>query len=130
MSREVEGLENFKRILELPIGSKFGLFVDSHIDAFRVTTYLDRTARASEDPSRVSTLVIPTYPMVRRDHTDPRRDLVFEDPATGLMRVLYEREISKDLSKVFHGSLIAQWCSQHISTMPEQLHASTLASYL
>ena len=26
MSREVEGLENLKRILELPIGSKFGLY--------------------------------------------------------------------------------------------------------
>lgn len=93
MQRKVEGLENFKRILELPISSKFGLFVESHIDAFRVTTYLDRTARASEDPSRVSTVMIPTYPMVRRDHTDPNRDLVFEDPATGLTRVLYESDL-------------------------------------
>lgn len=100
MSHEVEGLENFKRILELPIGSKFGLFVDSHIDAFRVTTYLDRTARASEDPSRVSTVMIPTYPMVRRDHTDPRRDLVFEDPATGLMRVLYESDLKGPLQGI------------------------------
>lgn len=100
MSREVEGLENFKRILELPIGSKFGLFVDSHIDAFRVTTYLDRTARASEDPSRVSTVMIPTYPMVRRDHTDHSRDLVFEDPATGLMRVLYESDLKGPLQGI------------------------------
>lgn len=100
MQRKVEGLENFKRILELPIGSKFGLFVDSHIDAFRVTTYLDRTAWASEDPSRVSTVMIPTYPMVRRDHTDPRRDLVFEDPATGLMRVLYERDLKGPLQGI------------------------------
>ena len=100
MSREVEGLENFKRILELPIGSKFGLFVDSHIDAFRVTTYVDRTARASEDPSRVSTVMIPTYPMVRRDHTDPSRDLVFEDPATGLIRVLYESDLKGPLQGI------------------------------
>lgn len=28
MPRKVEGLENFKKILELPIGSRFGLFVD------------------------------------------------------------------------------------------------------
>lgn len=100
MPRKVEGLENFKKILELPIGSRFGLFVDSHIDAFRVTTYLDRTARASEDPSRVSTVMIPTYPMVRLDHTDPRRDLVFEDPDTGLMRVLYESDLKGPLRGV------------------------------
>lgn len=100
MPREVEGLENFKKILELPIGSRFGLFVDSHIDAFRVTTYLDRTARTSEDPSRVSTVMIPTYPMVRRDHTDPSRDLVFEDPTTGLTRVLYESDLKGPLQGI------------------------------
>lgn len=32
MSREVEGLENFKKILELPIGSKFGMFVDGSMN--------------------------------------------------------------------------------------------------
>lgn len=100
MPRKVEGLENFKKILELPIGSRFGLFVDSHIDAFRVTTYLDRTARTSEDSSSVSTVMIPTYPMVRRDHTDPRRDLVFEDPDTGLMRVLYESDLKGPLQGI------------------------------
>lgn len=100
MPREVEGLENFKKILELPIGSRFGLFVNSHIDAFRVTTYLDRTARTSEDPSRVSTVMIPTYPMVRRDHTDSSRDLVFEDPTTGLIRVLYESDLKGPLQGI------------------------------
>lgn len=115
MPREVEGLGNFKRILELPIGSKFGLFVDSHIDAFRVTTYLDRTARASEDPSSVSTVMIPTYPMVRRDHTDPSRDLVFEDPATGLMRVLYE----SDLKGPLHG---VPWELNRAVILPEYLY--------
>lgn len=31
MQRKVEGLENLNNILTLPIGSKFGLFVDSHM---------------------------------------------------------------------------------------------------
>lgn len=41
MSREVEGLENLNRILELPLGSKFGMFVDGSINAFKVAGYLD-----------------------------------------------------------------------------------------
>lgn len=100
MLRKVEGLENFKQILELPIGSRFGLFVEKRIDEFLVTSYLDRVAKTSDDPSRVSTVMIPTYPMVRRDHTDPRRDLVFEDPATGLMRVLYESDLKGPLQGI------------------------------
>ena len=54
MQRKVEGLENFKKILELPIGSRFGLFVYSHIDAFRVTSYLDRNARANVETFFIS----------------------------------------------------------------------------
>lgn len=42
MPREVEGLENLNRILELPLGSKFGMFVDGSMNAFKVAGYLDR----------------------------------------------------------------------------------------
>lgn len=33
MSREVEGLDNLNRILELPLGSKFGMFVDGSMNS-------------------------------------------------------------------------------------------------
>ena len=115
MPRKVEGLENFKKILELPIGSRFGLFVDSHIDAFRVTSFLDRNARASEDPSRVSTVMIPTYPFVRPDHTDPGRDLIFQDPATGLMRVLYESDLKGPIRGI-------PWSINRAVVLPEYLY--------
>lgn len=50
MPRKIEGLENFNRIITLPIGSKFGLFVNSSIDAFNVTGYIDLLARWTDDP--------------------------------------------------------------------------------
>lgn len=67
MSREVEGLENLNNILTLPIGSKFGMFADDSITLFKVAGYLDRVAKASEDPFSVATVIIPTYPLLRRD---------------------------------------------------------------
>lgn len=100
MSREIEGLENFNRIITLPIGSKFGLFVNSSIDAFNVTGYIDRLARLTDDPYKVSTVMIPTYPLVRFGHTDTHRDLVYEDPGTGLTRVLYERDLKGPLQGI------------------------------
>lgn len=100
MPRKVEGLENFNRILTLPIGSKFGLFVNSSIAAFNVMSYVDKVAKASGDPYRVATVMIPTYPMVRFDHADPSRDLVYEDPASGLTRVLYESDLKGPLRGV------------------------------
>lgn len=93
MQREVEGLENLNKIITLPVGSKFGMFIENRMDAFTVAGYLDRTAKASADPYDITTVMIPTYPMVCRDHADTSRDLVYEDPCTGLMRVLYERDL-------------------------------------
>lgn len=93
MSREVEGLDNLNRILELPLGSKFGMFVDGSMNAFKVAGYLDRVAKASGDPFNVATVMIPSYPLVRMTHADTSRDIVYEAPGTGLMRVLYERDL-------------------------------------
>lgn len=45
MSREVEGLDNLNRILELPLGSKFGMFVDGSTNSFKVAGYLDKVAK-------------------------------------------------------------------------------------
>lgn len=65
MSREVEGLDNLNRILELPLGSKFGMFVDGSMNSFKVAGYLDKVAKASGDPFNVATVMIPSYPLVR-----------------------------------------------------------------
>lgn len=92
MLRKVEGLENFKKILELPIGSRFGLFVSTRIDDFMVTSYLGQSYKTNKS-DEVSTVLIPTYPMVRFDHANTERDLVFEDPSTGLARILYESDL-------------------------------------
>lgn len=100
MPREVEGLENLNKILTLPIGSKFGMFVYNRMDEFRVSGYLDRVAKASGDPFNVATVMIPTYPLIRRGHEDASRDLIYEDPATGLIRVLYERDLKGPLQGV------------------------------
>lgn len=93
MSREVEGLDNLNRILELPLGSKFGMFIDSSTNSFKVASYLDKVAKASGDPFNIATVMIPSYPLVRMTHADTSRDIVYEDPGTGLMRVLYERDL-------------------------------------
>ena len=93
MSRKVEGLENLNNILTLPIGSKFGMFADDSITLFKVAGYLDRVAKASEDPFSLATVIIPTYPLVGGSHLDSSRDLVYQDPETGLIRVLYESEL-------------------------------------
>lgn len=93
MSREVEGLDNLNRILELPLGSKFGMFVDGSMNSFKVAGYLDKVAKASGDPFNVATVMIPSYPLIRMTHADASRDIVYEDPGSGLMRVLYERDL-------------------------------------
>lgn len=93
MSRKVEDLDNLDKIITLPLGSTFGMFIENRMDAFTVAGYLDRTAKASADPYDIATVMIPTYPMVCRDHADASRDLVYEDRGTGLMRVLYERDL-------------------------------------
>lgn len=100
MSREVEGLENLNRILELPLGSKFGMFTDSSIDSFKVAGYLDKVAKASGDPFNIATVIIPSYPLVRMTHADTSRDIVYEDPGTGLMRVLYERDLKGSIEGI------------------------------
>lgn len=93
MQRKVEGLENLNNILTLPIGSKFGMFADDIITLFKVAGYLDRVAKASEDPFSLTTVIVPPYPLLRRGHEDASRDLVYQDPHTGLMRVLYESDL-------------------------------------
>lgn len=69
------------------------MFVDGSMNAFKVAGYLDRVAKASGDPFNVATVMIPSYPLIRMDHSDYSRDIVYEDPGTGLMRVLYERDL-------------------------------------
>lgn len=108
MSREVEGLENLNRILELPLGSKFGMFVDGSMNSFRV-------AKASGDPFNVATVMIPSYPLVRMTHADTSRDIVYEAPGTGLMRVLYER----DLKGIIEG---APWHLNRAAILPRYLY--------
>ena len=93
MPREVEGLENLNRILELPLGSTFGMFVDGSMNSFKVAGYIDGVANASGDPFNVATVMIPSYPLVRMTHADASRDIVYEHPGSGLMRVLYERDL-------------------------------------
>ena len=93
MSREVEGLENLNRILELPLGSKFGMFVDGNMNAFKVAGYIDRIAKASGDPFNTATVMIPSYPLIRMTHANTSRDIVYGDPGSGLMRVLYEWDL-------------------------------------
>lgn len=115
MPRKIEGLENFNRILMTPIGGKFGLFVNSSAAAFDVTGYIDRLARYSEDPWKVSTVMIPTYPLVRLGHTDTSRDLVYEDPGTGLTRVLYESDLKGPLRGI-------PWSLNRAAILPRYLY--------
>lgn len=93
MSREVEGLDNLNRILELPLGSKFGMFVDGSMNSFKVAGYLDKVAEASGDPFNVATVMIHSYPLVRMTYADASRDIVYKAPGSGIMRVLYERDL-------------------------------------
>lgn len=93
MQRKVEGLENLNSILTLPIGSTFGIFTDTTIASFKVAGYLDRVAKSSEDPHKIATVIIPTYPLVGGSHLNTSLDLVYQDPETGLIRVLYESEL-------------------------------------
>ena len=37
--------------------------------------------------------MMPTYPLIRAGHEDTSRDLIYEDLATGLIKVLYERDL-------------------------------------
>lgn len=79
MHRKVEGLDNLNNILTLPIGSTFGIFTDTAIASFKVAGYLNRVAKSSEDPGKIATVIIPTYPLVGGSHLNTRRDLVYQD---------------------------------------------------
>lgn len=100
MQYKVQGIENLNRILEVPLRSKIGLFVDGSMDAFRVAGHLDKVAKASGDPFNVATVMIPTYPLIRWGHEDASRDIIYEDPGTGQMRVLYERDLKGPLQGI------------------------------
>ena len=120
MQRKVEGLENLNDILTLPIGSKFGMFADDSITLFKVAGYLDRVAKASEDPFSVATVIIPTYPLLRRGHEDASRDLVYQDPHTGLMRVLYESDLRGPLMGI-------PWDRNRAALLPSYLYQAGAA---
>lgn len=120
MSCEVEGLENLNKILTLPIGSKFGMFADNSMNLFKVAGYIDRVAKTSECSFAVDTVIIPTYPLVRRGHEDPSRDLVYQDPHTGLMRVLYESELRGPLRGI-------PWDRNRAALLPSYLYQAGAA---
>ena len=120
MQRKVEGLENLNNILTLPIGSKFGMFADDSITLFKVAGYLDRVAKVSEDPFSVATVIIPTYPLLRRGHEDASRDLVYQDPHTGLMRVLYESDLRGPLMGI-------PWDRNRAAHLPSNLYQAGAA---
>lgn len=120
MSREVEGLENLNKILTLPIGSKFGMFADNSMNLFKVAGYIDRVAKTSECSFAVDTVIIPTYPLVRRGHEDPSRDLVYQDPHTGLMRVLYESDLRGPLRGI-------PWDRNRAALLPSYLYQAGAA---
>lgn len=120
MSSEVEGLENLNKILTLPIGSKFGMFADNSMNLFKVAGYIDRVAKTSECSFVVDTVIIPTYPLVRRGHEDPSRDLVYQDPHTGLMRVLYESDLRGPLRGI-------PWDRNRAALLPSYLYQAGAA---
>lgn len=120
MSREVEGLENLNKILTLPIGSKFGMFADNSMNLFKVAGYIGRVAKTSECSFAVDTVIIPTYPLVRRGHEDPSRDLVYQDPHTGLMRVLYESDLRGPLGGI-------PWDRNRAALLPSYLYQAGAA---
>lgn len=120
MSREVEGLENLNKILTLPIGSKFGMFADNSMNLFKVAGYIDRVAKTSECSFAVDTVIIPTYPLVRRGHEDLSRDLVYQDPHTGLMRVLYESDLRGPLRGI-------PWDRNRAALLPSYLYQAGAA---
>lgn len=120
MSRKVEGLENLNEILTLPIGSKFGMFADSSINLFKVAGYIDRVAKKSECSYDVDTVIIPTYPLVRRGHEDASRDLIYQDPHTGLMRVLYESDLRGPLMGI-------PWDRNRAALLPSYLYQAGAA---
>ena len=100
MPREVEGLDKLNKIHTRPIRSKFGMFVYNRMDEFMVAGYLDRVAKTSDDPFNTATVMIPTYPLIRGGHEDASRDLIYQDPATGMIRILYERDLKGPLQGI------------------------------
>lgn len=120
MQRKVEGLDNLNKILTLPIGSTFGMFADSSIDLFKVAGYIDRVAKKSECSYDVATVVIPTYPLLRLGHEDTSRDLVYQDPHTGLMRVLYESDLRGPLMGI-------PWDRNRAALLPSYLYQAGAA---
>ena len=120
MQRKVEGLDNLNRILTLPIGSRFGLFADSGINAFKVSGYTDRVAKSHMDPHRIATILVPTYPLPLFDHADRKRDLVYVDPYTGLYRVLYESDLKGPLMGV-------PWSLNRAAVLPTYLYTEGAA---
>lgn len=120
MQRKVEGLDNLNQILTLPIGSKFGMFTDRAIDAFRIQGYVDRVAKSKEDPFAIATVIIPTYPLPLFDHADRSRDLVYADPYTGNIRVLYESDLKGPLIGV-------PWTLNRAVLLPRYLYSDGVA---
>lgn len=86
----VAGIDTLRLILSTPMWHRVGLFLDESLDCLKLQSVVNAIRDPSVDSNMPPTVIIPTHPLVVRDHYVGHGDLVFEDSRSHMTRVLYQ----------------------------------------
>lgn len=86
----VKPIDNLQTILSVPMGNRIGFFLDEPLDHLKLRSVVDAIRDPEEDVDLPPTVIVPTHPMVVRGHRAGYGDLVFEEPRSHAIRVLYQ----------------------------------------
>lgn len=111
----VKPIENFKNLLSVAIGCRFGIFVDDSMDALRIHRVVDTIQNVDPNCNMQPTVILPTFPMITLGHGLSHEDLIYEDPRTGANRILY--------NSTLHGPIQGiPWDVNRAVILPTYLH--------
>ena len=89
----VAGIDTLQLILSTPMWHRIGLFLDESLDCLKLQSVVNAIRDPSVDSSMPPTVIVPTHPVVVRDHWAGHDDLVFQDTRTHMTRVLYRETL-------------------------------------
>lgn len=105
----VAGIDTLQIILSTPMWYRIGLFLDESLDCLKLQSVVNAIRDQSVDSTIPPTVIVPTHPVVIRDHGVGYGDLVFEDSRSHMTRILYQETLRgpmKGLPQVINRAVI------------------------
>ena len=89
----VAGINVLQTILSTPMWNRIGFFLDESLDCLKLQSVVNAIRDPSVDSPIPPTVIVPTHPIVIRDHYVGHGDLVFEDSRSHMTRILYQETL-------------------------------------